>query len=283
MALPDEVAVSDPVMFLHGTARLFGHVAKKTAHRCTVVTSDGGSFRVPWCMLDKREDGERRQVSAPTDTLKARFRPGDEVQFASRKGTIVGKIARLNPSKAVVVSPGGDWRVAYSHLSHVNPDAAGDRTAVLEAVTRQARDLMARHGLEDWSFQFDDASSRAGACYYRMKVISMSLQFCLEAPEDELTDTILHEIAHALVGENHMHDSVWKRTARSIGCTGDRCHQVQFAPARYIVVCPSCPWSRKTNTRKHRASCAYCRFPVRYENYTDDRWKALGGKPLFDR
>lgn len=41
--------------------------------------------------------------------------------------------------------------------------------------------------------------------------------------EAEVRDTILHEIAHALVGPEHQHDEVWRRTAVRIGSTGTRC------------------------------------------------------------
>ena len=36
---------------------------------------------------------------------------------------------------------------------------------------------------------------------------------------DHIRDTILHEIAHALVGPCHGHDAVWRQKAREIGCT----------------------------------------------------------------
>ena len=42
-----------------------------------------------------------------------------------------------------------------------------------------------------------------------------------------MTDTILHEMAHALVGQVHGHDAVWQ--AQVLGCSGRRCHDVQLA------------------------------------------------------
>ena len=41
--------------------------------------------------------------------------------------------------------------------------------------------------------------------------------------EENVKNTLLHEIAHALAGHEHNHDEVWKATARSIGCDGCRC------------------------------------------------------------
>ena len=36
--------------------------------------------------------------------------------------------------------------------------------------------------------------------------------------EKHVLDTILHEIAHALVGSHHKHDAVWKAKCKEIGC-----------------------------------------------------------------
>lgn len=37
-----------------------------------------------------------------------------------------------------------------------------------------------------------------------------------------IEDTVLHEIAHAIVGNKHHHDKVWRDCAQRIGCTGSR-------------------------------------------------------------
>lgn len=37
-----------------------------------------------------------------------------------------------------------------------------------------------------------------------------------------IENTILHEIAHAIVGASHHHDKVWKDCAQRIGCDGSR-------------------------------------------------------------
>jgi hypothetical protein len=40
---------------------------------------------------------------------------------------------------------------------------------------------------------------------------------------EEIVDTILHEIAHALVGPRHGHDTVWKAKCTDIGARPERC------------------------------------------------------------
>lgn len=39
---------------------------------------------------------------------------------------------------------------------------------------------------------------------------------------NKIQDTVLHEIAHAIVGNKHHHDRIWKDCAQRIGSTGSR-------------------------------------------------------------
>lgn len=269
-------SVSDPVRFMHGGKSVRGHIARKTPRRALVVAADGREYRVPWRLLVRNEGGRKKSVSLYVDTLKARFRPDDEVSFPHGSGRLGGVIARLGPRRALVACAGGkDYRVPYALLEPVAPDSGrGDQERLAE-VSRLAEELIHRHGLAGWSFQFNDASRQAGRCAYAIRVISLSRLFCLEAPADEVRDTILHEIAHALVGPEHHHDSIWKATARSIGCSGSRCHDVDFAPPRYIVSCSRCGWSRPANRRMPGALCKTCSTPVTFQTYTRQAWDRM--------
>ena len=53
--------------------------------------------------------------------------------------------------------------------------------------------------------------------------IGLSAPLTAVHPDEEVRDTILHEIAHALVGPRHGHDEVWRAMALRIGCSGERC------------------------------------------------------------
>ncbi len=86
-----------------------------------------------------------------------------------------------------------------------------------------AGELFAEHGLTDWTFAFDRAKRRAGVCRSHSRTISLSTALTLLHEEDEVRETLLHEIAHALVGPQHGHDEVWRATAMRIGSTGRRC------------------------------------------------------------
>lgn len=87
-----------------------------------------------------------------------------------------------------------------------------------------AIDLMIKHGLieKGWTFGFDNAAKRLGLCTYATKRISTGRVMAAAATKDEFTQTMLHEIAHALVGHAAGHGPIWKAKAASIGYTGQR-------------------------------------------------------------
>lgn len=95
----------------------------------------------------------------------------------------------------------------------------------LVAAQRLAEDLLAEHGPRGWSFAFDRAKVRAGACHHGESRISLSRDITRAHDPAEVRETLLHEIAHALVGPRHGHDGVWRARAIQIGATGRRCYQ----------------------------------------------------------
>ena len=102
-------------------------------------------------------------------------------------------------------------------------------------------ELMNKHNLiaDGWSFKFDNAKRRLGYCSYRKKIVSVSIHISPLLSENELRILILHEIAHALVGKKHGHDSVWKAKAIEIGSDGKRLYhgEVRIKP-KYKGTCP---------------------------------------------
>jgi len=85
-----------------------------------------------------------------------------------------------------------------------------------------ARGLMDKHGLEFWGFSFDNSKRHAGYCQHNKKTISLSKSISVSCTKTLVINTILHEIAHALVGPGHGHDWVWKRKCIEIGGNGQR-------------------------------------------------------------
>ena len=138
-----------------------------------------------------------------------------------------------------------------------------------------AQQLMSEYRLSHWHFEFDRAVRRFGFCVYGIRMITLSKKFTVLNSEQEVRNTILHEIAHALVEPNHGHGRVWKAKAKELGCTGSRCcdRSVVAPVTKWIAECPGC----RRVVRRHRqrvASCVNCSgksFNPRYQL----QWKII--------
>jgi SprT protein len=138
----------------------------------------------------------------------------------------------------------------------------------LEHAQKLAEDLLRRHKLApEWSFAFDRSKVRFGKCNFGKRQISLSRHLVQLNSEQEVRDTILHEIAHALAPRGAGHGPVWKALARSIGCSGQRCYgqEVLRPTPKHKATCPSC---RRVIYRHRRTTiaCGKCApvFDARY-------------------
>lgn len=96
-------------------------------------------------------------------------------------------------------------------------------------------EAMRFHGLEDHTFEWMKNLKnprRRGDYYKKLKRVRLSPRYVSEAPASDIMNTILHEIAHALVDRNahrsHMHNYVWQRQAKAVGCTGERLNKTKL-------------------------------------------------------
>ena len=128
-----------------------------------------------------------------------------------------------------------------------------------------ARSEMDKNGLVDWKLDLDHAKVRAGACFFRQKKISFSRNFIKNSNDSDIYDTILHEIAHALVGPKHGHDIVWKKMAKKLGCSAKRCHSLEFSDYKWIRYCENFCWEQRTHRRKSNLICRKCGAKVCYK------------------
>lgn len=119
----------------------------------------------------------------------------------------------------------------------------------LTAVAQLAVSLMSAHDVDrSIRFEFDNAKVRAGAVHsYRIGgqviVEKMTLSRHLMAlwTEEQVRNTILHEIAHILAGPTHQHDRVWQDHARRLGIAPERCYSADDhaqVEAPWTGVCP---------------------------------------------
>ncbi|WAB82616.1 SprT-like domain-containing protein [Microcella daejeonensis] len=92
-----------------------------------------------------------------------------------------------------------------------------------------------------WSFGFDHATRRAGLCNYTDKRITVSRHLAARWDDDEIHQTLLHEVAHALAGPGTNHGPEWKRIAAELGYVGGTTHTGPVAEerARWRGHCPS--------------------------------------------
>jgi len=87
-----------------------------------------------------------------------------------------------------------------------------------DEATRLARQLMDEHNLKDWKIHaINEAQGRfVGKCMYGDRTILVNIHHLDLHPDNEIKDTFLHEIAHALT-PGHNHDAVWMAKAVEVG------------------------------------------------------------------
>jgi hypothetical protein len=163
---------------------------------------------------------------------------------------------------------------------------------------RMGTELLQRHGLDGWSLAFDNAKRRAGVCRHGARVIGLSAPLARLHSVEEVRETLLHEIAHALAGPEHGHDAVWVARARAIGSTGQRCLPAE-APrvtAPWLGVCPAGHTVERHRRPERVASCLECsptfsaehllewthhgRPGVLHPNYLLELRSLLDGRPM---
>lgn len=81
--------------------------------------------------------------------------------------------------------------------------------------------------------------------FYTLKFSSIYFNSFYENGElNQIKDTVLHEVAHALTreihGSNHRHDNFWKSIASKIGCLSEVTSKVNVKPYKYVYECPRC-------------------------------------------
>lgn len=142
--------------------------------------------------------------------------------------------------------------------------------------SKLAYELMESHDLftQGWVFEFDRAKKRFGLTQHGKKIISLSRHLTELNDEEHIKDTILHEIAHALVGKGNGHNWRWKMKAREVGANPQRCYdstKVEKPEYKYSATCPGCETVHGTYKKtRYTYSCGKC-APGRYdENFKLD-------------
>lgn len=85
---------------------------------------------------------------------------------------------------------------------------------ILEVIAL-ANHLMVKFDVDYLDFGFSNDSLKLGYC--TDESIKLNYQHSLLDPIDEIQNTILHEIAHAIAGLENNHNRYWKSIAEDIG------------------------------------------------------------------
>ena len=220
---------------------------------------------------------QRRHTPITADFPGAACPPRSVIRFAVTGGRKhLATVTSLRTRDVHAIDAAGvEWDVPYSAVLSVDHAPASECTLhEIECLgNRLVSSFQAIETLPSgWAFGFDLATSRAGVCRYAERRIDLSVSYCLAATRAEIEDTVLHEIAHAIVGPRHNHDAVWKAKAREIGCAGERCHRVQHSTPKWIGEC-GCgqQWFRQTLQRRimRNRACAKCGGAIAWRRNTD--------------
>lgn len=134
----------------------------------------------------------------------------------------------------------------------------------MKTAQRLAESEMAWHGLDaqGWTFKWDSARGRNGQTNYTKRTISLSKVLVPLRDESWVRMTIIHEIAHALVGPGHGHGAIWRRKFVELGGDGNRCSSDRVAAesvARYRVLCAKGTLLGYTNRKTRNLLAASCK------------------------
>jgi hypothetical protein len=102
---------------------------------------------------------------------------------------------------------------------------------------------LAKQGLHGWTFGWGDTKRRLGVCKYRSKRIEIAEYYALHSARASVLDTLLHEIAHAIVGPGIGHGPAWKAAAIRLGATPKACDastDVVIKPGDWQATCSAC-------------------------------------------
>lgn len=138
------------------------------------------------------------------------------------------------------------------------PPPPSPRLQRIRRIQELAGKLLRAHALSGWVFAFNRRKRAMGFCCYSQRSIELSIHFVVRNDMDEIIDTLLHEIAHALVGPKHGHDRVWKAKCVEVGATPQRLGHADMPAGKWQAVCKACGRNYNRHRRPKRMRGWYC-------------------------
>lgn len=114
-------------------------------------------------------------------------------------------------------------------------------------IHRHAQEVLEYYGLtaHGWSFAVDPPAARLGQCRYGPKVVAITETYLRVGNDEQIWDTLLHEVGHALdkviYGVPSGHGRNWKEIGYIIGYNPKSCKFVNsmFPDTKYVRACPT--------------------------------------------
>ena len=211
---PEERPLSggSAVQFTHKGKTIHGHLLQRQGrHRLAqVIDTEERTWKVPESALKHSGGARLATIVTRHDRERADFRVGDAVTFTSPDGPRRGEIVKLNPKSARVRCKETCWNISYGLLRRAGRESTRNGAERLNGVAEMARRLMDQHGLTGWTFAFGEARRRLGHCHFQDRMIRISRTHALEGSGEQIQDTVLHEIAHAIAGYEAGHGPLWR-------------------------------------------------------------------------
>ena len=100
---------------------------------------------------------------------------------------------------------------------------------------------------EEWRLRFSGRMrSTLAMCRLGCKEIQLNSRYAAVAPEEQLVNTIRHELAHVLAGPMAGHGHKWALCCAWLNCSGERCSSISEEVQRALYAggweafCPVC-------------------------------------------
>lgn len=139
----------------------------------------------------------------------------------------------------------------------------------MEDILESARNMLIEYGLRGWKVITDSNKTTFGVCYYSRRTLSFS-KYLENHSDDQIIDTIKHEVAHARVsskaGVAVGHNEEWRQTFISMGGSGMRCSEQSLTEHLWEGACDSGCQVFRRHRRIRNAFCPTCDAPLVWTN-----------------
>lgn len=121
--------------------------------------------------------------------------------------------------------------------------------------------LLTENGMTGWRVRFNPRLTRAlGRCNYRTKTIEYQPRYMEQNDWAQVQTTVLHEVAHAIVGYGHGHGATWAQAARRLGLADPSAiNSTATLSKRFTGTCPNAECGRTIERdRRNSQACGKC-------------------------